>query len=280
MSVSYAKNASSSKICSSTTLSRLRTLRHIWPAEMAADFITSLDADIVQAYTGPAGRETTSLVDSIELEVPANMIGDFDLITSLRAQVPLVAPAVAVLPGVLPSAYLASPFVIRIRKVYVTTTGGVHLDTDFTSLSILVPRSSYTPTLNSGAATFPNYIVSSFSHNLVLAAGRYVIDLLLEQDKEFWSGTNQPGGWTVSGYAATPVGFTAYAGVNDPTDAADRPQMFILRPNFMFKKSTKGSSTFAPLATAQKTYLCTDGMCTESTAVGAGALDTCLSTCV
>lgn len=276
MSVPYATNNARSKICSNSTLCRLRTLRHIWPAEMAASFeVENPAAEIPVPYSTTPDPESFPVIDSIELEVPENILADFDVIVDARARFDDTSDLTVA--DDFPSAFLGAPFVIKVRKVFVSTVGGVTLDTAFTPLQILVPRTWYDPALAlaPGNAVWPGNTVHQVSQNLQLGEGRYVIDLTLQMDDQYWAsinrGANLPDLWHVHGYTA-PTGFTAYSGIDD------LPILLNIRPNFLYGACTK-DTTFVPLPTAQKTYLCTNSVCTESDDVTAVALDACLSTC-
>jgi hypothetical protein len=283
MSVPYANK---SRICSSTTQCKARNLRNIWKASQAVDYSEENPA-AVQTFAY-AGTDPTSdaIIDSVEFDIPENMIGDVDFITAVRAH--LIEQTAAPAATLMPSAYLAAPFRIIIHKVFVSTTGAITVDTTFDPLSILVPRAAYNPLLTDLAAplypwhslntVMTNDTVSADTTTITLVAGRYVADLHLEMDDQYWAESALPGGWEVYGFTM-PTGFAAYfplAPGTAPPYVTPVPPLLQVRSNFTFDSCTRTTS-FSPLDTANKMYLCTNRACTESDANAAVSLSTCIA---
>ncbi len=300
MSVPYAKSSARAKVCSNTTISRLRTLRHIPVAEAAVAHDTEYatvgprpavtyagtDLQLTSIIYDPT--EATNVTESVELEVPENMLGQIDLWLNLRAFWNTPGAGIPAATN-FPSAYVASPFLVRVRRVFVATTGATTVDATFNgdagSLDILVPRTFWDPELLDAAGDLAqNYVSSSVlkiqqEDGTLLPAGRYVIDLLLAQDDQFYSEQfiNAANGMIVHDYATPPPGF-AYDGIQANAFQVV-PSMMTVRPTFLYAAATKSNSSFQPMTTAQLRYLCTDSACTPSTEITATALNTCLATC-
>lgn len=302
---------SRSKVCSNTTIARLRTLRQIPKAEAAVSYSAEYaeEATVVVPssaavraavpYTGPTGVETTSVlydaadatglpVESAEIEVPDTMVGQIDLWLDLRMRWATTGAANPAATDY-PSSQLGSPFIIRVRRVEVSTAGAITVDATFNNnlgkVEMLVPRTFWDPDLTRNTAAFftQNYISNSVLHirqddGTLLDPGRYVIDLLLVQDAEFWAqqAISATDGMQQFMYTA-PTGFD-YDGIQ-VNDFLVKPAVMYVKPTLLYGSAMKAQPTSAPVDTAPQTYLCTSGACTVSTVASATALDTCLETC-
>ena len=267
MSVPFADSCGS-RVCSSNTRNKLRTLTNLWESGVDASFAVETPGEAQDVVASPVAT-TTGIVDSIRFEVPHNVVGVVDFVSSVRlhsyAQVALPA-------NQYPSTYLGAPVRLTVYKVLVTDGGDTFVDPAFNfgePISQLVTRVWYVPSLSSDQQTVNCAAVSE-----PLNPGTYVATLTVENDasaQPYWvSATLVTGGGE--------SGWTRAAWTNPfPTLPVAPPLMFYIRATMTYSHSTKPGGYVRYNATTQR-YTCTGGPSCRQAPTGT-CLPTCLSTC-